>query len=64
LRRYPDEPVASTSAARPTPDEVMALMEAAFATARGEGVAVPSDLARRTFAETRGLAPARRRGAD
>jgi hypothetical protein len=52
-----DKPVETTSAAaRPTPDEVAALMNAAIATARAEGVAVPPDLARKTFAVTRKLA--------
>ena len=47
-----DEPVEMTSAAvRPTPGEVAALMEAAIATARAEGIAVPPDLARKTFAD-------------
>ena len=60
-----DEPVEMTSAAvRPTPGEVAALMEAAIATARAEGIAVPPDLARKTFAMTRKLAAlARRRDA-
>jgi hypothetical protein len=60
-----DEPVETTSAAtRPTPDEVAALMEAAIAAARAEGIAVPPDLARKTFAMTRKLAAlARRRDA-
>jgi hypothetical protein len=56
-----DKPVETTSAAaRPTPDEVAALMNAAIATARAEGIAVPPDLARKTFAVTRKLA----RGSD
>jgi hypothetical protein len=58
-----DEPVETTSAARLTPDEVAALMNAAIATARAEGIAVPPDLARKTFAATRKLA-ARARGRD
>jgi hypothetical protein len=60
-----DEPVETTSAAaRLTPDDVAALMNAAIATARAEGIAVPPDLARRTFAVTRKLAMrARRRDA-
>jgi len=59
-----DEPVETTSAAtRMTPDEVAALMNAAIAAARTEGIAVPPDLARKTFAVTRKLAAlARRRG--
>ncbi len=59
------EPVETTSAAaRPTPDEVVALMNAAIAVAREEGINVPPDLARRTFAMTRRLAAlARRRAA-
>ena len=51
-----DEPVETTSAARPTPGEVAALMEAAIAAARPEGIAVSPDLARKTFAATRTLA--------
>ena len=52
-----DEPVETTSAAaRPTPGEVAALMNAAIAAARAEGIAVPPDLARKTFAATRKLA--------
>ena len=60
-----DEPVETTSAAaRPTPGAVAALMNAAIATARAEGIAVPPDLARKTFAATRKLAArARRRDA-
>jgi hypothetical protein len=60
-----ETPVETTSAAaRLTPDEVAALMEAAIATARAEGLAVPPDLARKTFAATRKLAAlARRRDA-
>jgi hypothetical protein len=43
---------------------VAALMNAAIATARAEGIAVPPDLARKTFAATRKLAAlARRRDA-
>ena len=49
-------------AAYPKPDEVAALMNAAIAAARAEGVAVPPDLARKTFAVTRKLA--RRRNAE
>jgi hypothetical protein len=52
-----DEPVATKpAAARPTPDEVLALMNSAIETARAEGIAVPPDLARKTFAVTRTLA--------
>jgi hypothetical protein len=60
-----DEPVETRSAAaRPTPGEVAALMNAAIAAARDEGIAVPPDLARRTFVATRKLAAlARRRDA-
>jgi len=59
-----DEPVKTTSAAaRPTPGEVAALMEAAIAAARAEGIAVPPDLARKTFAVTRKLAALARRRA-
>jgi len=60
-----DEPVEMTSAAaRPTSGEVAALMNSAIATARAEGIAVPPDLARKTFAATRKLAAlARRRDA-
>jgi hypothetical protein len=59
-----DEPVETTSAAaRMTSDEVAALMNAAIAAAQAEGIAVPPDLARKTFAVTRKLAAlARRRG--
>jgi hypothetical protein len=58
-----DKPVETTSAtARPTPDEVAALMNAAIATARAEGIAVPPDLARKTFAVTRKLARGRDAG--
>ncbi len=57
-----DEPVATKpAAARPTPDEVLALMNSAIETARAEGIAVPPDLTRRTFVSTRKLARARRR---
>jgi hypothetical protein len=56
-----DEPVEMRSAAaRLTPGEVAALMNEAIATARAEGIAVPPDLARKTFAATRKLA----RGSD
>ncbi len=59
-----DEPVETTSAAaRPTLGEVAALMEAVIAAARAEGIAVPPDLARKTFALTRKLA-ALTRGRD
>ena len=44
------------------PDEVAALMNAAIATARAEGIAVPPDLARKTFAVTRKLARGRDAG--
>jgi hypothetical protein len=58
-----EKPVETTSAAaRPTPDEVAALMNAAIATARAEGIAVPPDLARKTFAVTRKLARGRNAG--
>ena len=50
-----DKPVETTPAARLTPAEVVALMNAAIATARAEGIAVPPDLARETFAVTRKL---------
>ena len=57
-----DEPVETTSAAaRSTPGEVAAVMEAAIAAARAEGIAVPLDLARKTFAATRKLAALARR---
>jgi hypothetical protein len=58
-----DGPVETTSAAaRSTLSKVTALMNAAIATARVEGIAVPPDLARKTFAATRKLeARARRR---
>jgi hypothetical protein len=58
-----DEPVETTPAARLTPDEVVALMNGAIATARAEGIAVPPDVARKTFAATRRLARARGRDA-
>lgn len=58
-----EKPVETTSAAaRPTPDEVAALMNAAIATARAEGIAIPPDLARKTFAVTRKLARGRNAG--
>ncbi len=59
-----EEPVATKSpAARPTPGDVAALMNKAIAAARAEGIAVPPDLARKTFAVTRKLAAlARERG--
>jgi hypothetical protein len=57
-----DEPVETTPAARLTPDEVAALMNAAIALARSEGIAVPPDLARKTFAVTRKLARGRDAG--
>jgi hypothetical protein len=47
-----DEPVETTPAARPTLDEVVALMNAAIATARAEGIAVPPELARKTCVGT------------
>jgi hypothetical protein len=50
-----DEPIETTPAARLTPDAVVALMNAAIATARAEGIAVPPDLARKTFAAARKL---------
>ncbi|MGD0103117.1 MAG: hypothetical protein ABSC06_03670 [Rhodopila sp.] len=57
-----DEPLETTSAAeRPTLGEVAALMEAAIAAAQAEGIAVPPDLARKTFAVTRKLAALARR---
>jgi hypothetical protein len=57
-----DEPVETTSAAaRTTPDKVVALMNAAIAAARAEGITVPPDLARKTFAVTRKLAALARR---
>jgi hypothetical protein len=40
---------------------VAALMEAAIASARAEGIAVPPDLARKTFAAIRKLAALARR---
>jgi len=58
-----DEPAETMTAARLTPDEVAALMNAAIATARAEGIAVPPDLARKTFAATRKLV-AQARGRD
>jgi hypothetical protein len=60
-----EEPVeTTTAAARPTPGEVAAQMNAAIATARAEGIAVSPDLASKTFAAPRKLAAlARRRGA-
>jgi hypothetical protein len=58
-----DKPVDTRPAARPTPDEVVALMNAAIATARAEGISVPPDLARKTFVLTRKLARARGRDA-
>ena len=58
-----DEPVETKAgAARPTADEVAALMSAALATARAEGMTIPPDLARKTFAATRKLAAQARRG--
>jgi hypothetical protein len=57
-----DKPVETTSAARLTPDEVAALMNAAIATARAEGIAVPPDLARKTFVLTRKLSRGRDAG--
>jgi hypothetical protein len=57
-----DEPVETPPApARPTPDELAALMNSAIAAARAEGIAVPPDLARQTFVVTRKLAAFRRR---
>jgi hypothetical protein len=57
-----DEPVETTSAAaQPTPGDVAALMNAAIAAARAEGIAVPPNLARKTFAVTRKLAALARR---
>jgi hypothetical protein len=54
-----------SAAARPTLGEVTAMMNAVIETARTEGIAVPPDLARKTFAVTRKLAAlARDRGAD
>jgi hypothetical protein len=60
-----DELIETTSAAaRMTPYEVAAVKNAAIAAARAEGIAVPPDFARRTFAVTRKLvALARRPGA-
>jgi len=58
-----EEVLKTTSVAgHPKPDEAVALMNAALAAARAEGVAVPPDLARKTFALTRKLA--RRRNAE
>lgn len=57
-----DEPVETTPAARLTPGEVLALTNAAIALARAEGIAVPPDLARKTFAVTRRLARGRDAG--
>jgi hypothetical protein len=57
-----DEPVETTPAARLTPEGVAALMNAAIATARAEGIAVPPDLARKTFAATRKLVRGRDAG--
>ncbi len=58
-----DQPVARKSpAARPTPGEVAALMNKAIAAARAEGIAVPPDLVRKTFAVTRTLARLARAG--
>ncbi len=59
-----DEPVVTKSRAAPsksraTPStlgEVAALMNAAIAAAHAEGIPVPPDLARKTFAVTRKLA--------
>jgi hypothetical protein len=42
-----------SGAARPTPMDVVRLMNAALETARAEGIAIPPDLERRTFAVTR-----------
>jgi hypothetical protein len=58
-----DEPVETTPTTRLTHDVVLELMNAAIATAHAEGIAVPPDLARRTFAATRRLARARDRDA-
>ena len=57
-----DEPVETTPAARLTPEGVAALMNAAIAPARAEGIAVPPDLARKTFAATRKLVRGRDAG--
>ncbi len=52
-----DEPnETKAGAARTTPDEVAALMNVAIATALAESIAIPPDLARKTFAVTRKLA--------
>jgi hypothetical protein len=59
-----DEPVETTPTTRLTPDDVVALMNAAIASARADGIAVPADLARKTFAATRRLARARGRDAE
>jgi hypothetical protein len=59
-----DEPVETTQAARLTPDDGLTLMNAAIATARAEGIAVPPDLARKTFVLRRKLARARARERD
>jgi hypothetical protein len=56
-----ESPKTTSVAAHPKLDEVVALMNAAIAAARTEGVAIPPDLARKTFAATRELA--RRRDA-
>jgi hypothetical protein len=48
-------------AVRVTPDEMAARMNAVLEAARSEGIAIPPDLARRTFAVTRRLAALRRR---
>jgi hypothetical protein len=56
-----NEPVERTSVARLTPDEVVTLMNAAIATTRAEGIAIPPDLVRKTFAATRTLAALARR---
>jgi len=51
-----DKPGNTTSgAARPTPMEVVRLMNAALDAARDAGIAIPPDLERRTFAVTRKL---------
>lgn len=60
-----DEPVDTMSgAARPTPGEVAAQMSAAIEAARAEGIEIPPDLARKTFAVTRKLATQALRGVD
>ncbi len=52
-----DEPAETKAgAARTTPDELAALMNVAIAAARAEGIAIPPDLARKTFVVTRKLA--------